>query len=100
GVHGLAEELDFGIAAFSEFAEFSEDASGVTAALGPTSKRNDAVGAGFIATFDDGDVSSPVVVAARDFSFKSFVGVVVEAGDALFSGFKPGQHFRQVAVTG
>src|ERR1700693_4542729 len=53
----LAPELDFEIALLCQIARFFQHAPTGAAALRAARKRNHAIGAGFVAAFDDGDVS-------------------------------------------
>ena len=75
GIHGLAEQLDFGVAGIGEAAGFGEDGVAGAAAFRAAGVRDDAVGAGIVAAFDDGDVGAQEIIAAGDFGFESFVGV-------------------------
>src|ERR1700719_906199 len=54
----LAEELDFEIARACQIARFLQHAFAGTAALRAACKRDHAIGAGFVAAFDDSDVSA------------------------------------------
>ena len=62
---------------------------------------HDAVGAEFVAAFDDRDVAAVGVGAGGELGVEGLVGLaVVEAGDAGFAGFEAGQHVGKVAVAG
>src|SRR5882672_5077801 len=100
GIHGLAEELHFGVAERGELAQFAKDRIAGAAALRATGVWNDAVRTGLVAAFDDGEISAPGIVAAREFGFKRFVGVGIETRDAFFSGFELREKFRKFAVAG
>ncbi len=96
----LAQKLDFGVAHGREFARFLEDAGAGAAALGSARERDHAVGAAFVAAFDDGDVGAVGIVAAREGSFESFFGVEAQAGDAAVARFELHQHLRELGVAG
>ena len=98
-VYVLAEELDFGEAGLGDALGFGEDGGGGAAALFAAGIRHDAVGAEFVAAFDDRDVAAVGVGAGGEFGVEGLVGLaVVEAGDAGFAGFEAGQHVGKVAV--
>ena len=78
-IHGLAEQLDFGVAGIGEAARFGEHGVAGAAAFRSPRVRDDAVGASVIATFDDGDVGTEGIIAAGDFGLEGFVSINVEA---------------------
>src|SRR5882724_2392531 len=98
GIYGLAEELHFGVAERGELAQFAENGIAGAASLRPARVRNDAVRAGLVAAFDDGEISAPGIVAAREFGLECFIGVGIEAGDTLFAGFELREQLRKFAV--
>src|SRR5438552_3479277 len=100
GIYGLPEELDFGVAKRGELTQFAENGIAGAAALGAARVRNDAIRAGLVAAFDDGEIGAPGIVAAREFCFEGFVGVGVETSDALFPSFELRKQLRKFAVTG
>ena len=116
-IHVLAEQLNFGVAEIGHLAGFGEDRVGSAAAFFSAGEGDDAVGAEFVAAFDDGDVSAMRIGAGGEFGFEAFVGfAIVEAGDAdevrgfwlpasgvrclRLDGFQLHQHLRQVAIGG
>ena len=93
GVDVLAEELDLGEAEVGHLAGFDEDGGGGAGALFAAGVGDDAVGAEFVAAFDDGDVAAVGVGAGGELGLEGHVGLaVVEAGDAGFAGFEAGEH--------
>ena len=60
-IHGLAEQLDLGVASIGEAARFGEHSLAGAAAFRSPGVRDDAVGAGVIATFDNGDVGTQAI---------------------------------------
>ena len=97
----LAEELDLGVAEVGDAAGFFEHGGRGAAALFAAGVGDDAVGAELVATLDDGDVAAVGVLAGGELGFEGFVGLaVVEAGDAVFAGFKAGEHLGELAVGG
>ena len=99
-IHCLAEQLNFGIACFNQSTGFGENGIAGTAAFGSARVRHDAIGAGVVAAFDDGEVRTQRIVAAGDFGFEGLVGVQIEAGDATAAGFNLIEELRELAVTG
>ena len=97
GIDGLAEQLNFGVAGVGEAARFGENGVARAAALGTARVRHDAIGAGVVAAFDDGDVGADGIVAAGDFGFKSFVGVEIEARDAAAARFELVHQLREAS---
>ena len=91
----LAEELDLGVAEVGDAAGFFEDGGGGAAALLAAGVGDDAVGAEFVAAFDDGDVAAVGVLAGGELGLEGLVGLaVVEAGDAVLAGFEAGRASR------
>ena len=72
GIHRLAEQLNFGVAGIGEAAGFGEHGVAGAAAFGAARVRDDAVGAGVIAAFDNGDVGAQAIIAASEFRFRRF----------------------------
>src|SRR5579875_3086704 len=99
-VHVLAEKLDLGISSRGQLACFGHDGGAGAAALRPACERHDAIGAGFIASFDDGDVGAMRVVAARERRIEGLIGIEAQAGDAAIARFELYQHFGKAIVTG
>src|SRR5271165_5749786 len=99
GIHGLTQQLDLGVTQVGELPHFAQNSIAGAAAFRAAGKGHDAVGAGFVAAFDDGEKGAKRIVAAGDFGLKSLVGVIVEAGDAALAGFQFVQHFREMAIT-
>ena len=64
-----------------------EDALAGAAALGAARERDHAVGAVFVAAFDDRQKCFIRVVAAGERRFEGVFGVETQAGDALLAGF-------------
>jgi hypothetical protein len=100
GIDGLAEELEFGVAERGELADFAKDRVAGAAALGAARIGDDAVGAGLVTAFDDGEVGAEGIIAAGDFSLEGFIGVDVETHDAAVAGFDLREQVRQLAVAG
>jgi hypothetical protein len=80
-------------------------ASAITLSLvrlrsGPRVKGHHAIGAGFVAAFDDGDVSAVRIVAAGERRLESVFGIQAQAGDAAIAGFELHQHLGQLGVAG
>ena len=96
----LAEQLDFGVALFGEPARFRHDALAGAAALRSAGEGHHAIGAGFVAAFDDGEVGAVRVVAARERRVEGFGVVEAQAGDAAVAAFELDQHFAEVGVAG
>jgi len=63
--------LNFGIAEVGHLAGFGEDGVGGAAAFFAAGEGDDAVGAEFVAAFDDGDVSAMGVGAGGEFGFEN-----------------------------
>ncbi len=83
GIHVLAEQLNFRVAEIGHLAGFGEHRVGGAAAFFSAGEGDDAVGAEFVAAFDDGDVSAMRIGAGGEFGFETFVGfAIVESGDA------------------
>ena len=61
--------------------------------------RDNAVGAGVIAAFDDGQEGADGIVAAGHFGLEGFIGVELETRDTGFAGFELRQELRQDAIT-
>src|SRR5207237_9718200 len=81
GIYVLAEELNFAVAEIGHLAGFGKDGAGSAAALFAAGEGNDAVGAEFVAAFDDGDVSAMRVAARGEVGFEALVGLtIVETG--------------------
>src|SRR5882672_1690243 len=98
-IHVLPEELNFSVAEVSELERFRENRRGSAAALFSTSKRNNAVGAEFVAAFDDRDVAAMRISPGRELGLKAFVGLpVVESGYALLTRLQLHQHLREIPV--
>ena len=96
----LAQQLDFDVAHASQLARFVQHAFAGAAALGSARERHHAIGARFVAAFDDGDVSAMRIVALRERCFEGLIVVQAQAGDAAISGFQLHQHLRQLRVAG
>ena len=94
----MPEQLNFGVARIGEAARFFQNICAGTAALRSSSEWNHAIRTRFVATFDDGDVRAKWMIAARHFSFKSFVGIVIEPGNAAIPCFEFLNHAVQFAV--
>ena len=94
----LAQQLDFGVAGIGQAARFGHHAFAGAAALRPARERHHAIGAGFVAAFDDGDVGAVRIVAARERRIEGFVGIEAQAGDAAVAGFELHQHFAAARV--
>ncbi len=99
-VHVLAEQLDFGVAGGGEACCLFHDVGAGAASFRTAGERDDAIGAAFITAFDDGEEGAMRVVPACIGSFKCFVPVKRETGDAIVAGFELHQHFRQAGVAG
>ena len=84
----------------SEAAGFVEDACARAGAFRAAGVRDDAIGAGFVAAFDDGDVGAEGMIAAGDFGFEGLVGIGIEARDAAIAGFELLNQMREIAVAG
>ena len=99
GVDRLPEKLNFRIARVGQFANLFQNRRARAAALRPSRVRDDAVGAGLVAAFDDGQVGAKRIVAPGHFRLERFVGIGVEAHHAAISRFEFRDEFRQLAVT-
>src|SRR4029077_1734643 len=77
----LAEQLDFGIAYARQFARFLENALTCAATLRTSREGHHAIGAGFVAALDDGDVGAVRIVAAREGRVERFLGGQAQASD-------------------
>ena len=84
-VHILPQQLDLAVAGASQFQRLRDHGSTGAAALGAARERDHAIGAGFIAAFDDRDVRLVWIVAPRDGCFEGFVGVQAQAGDTAIA---------------
>ncbi len=84
----MPEQLNFRVARIGEAARLFQNIGAGAAAFGSAGERNHAIRARFVATFDDRDVGAKWMVAARHFSFKSFVGIGIEAGNAAIPCFQ------------
>ena len=99
GVHVLAEQLNLGEASIGHALGFGQDGGGGARTLLAAGVGDDAVGAEFVATLDDGDVSAMWVRPRGEFRVEGlFCLAVVEAGNAAFARFQPHQHLGQIAV--
>jgi hypothetical protein len=97
----LAQELDLGEARLGDALGFGEDGGGGAGAFFSAGVGNDAVGAEFVAAFDDGNVAAVGVGAGGELGVEGLVGLaVVEAGDASLAGFEAGEHVGEIAVAG
>ncbi len=96
----LPQQLDFGVALFGQAAGFGHDAFAGAAALGPAREGDDAVGAGFVAAFDDGDVGAVRIVAAGERGVEGLFGVEAQTGDAAVAGFELHQHLAEAGIAG
>ncbi len=99
-VYVLAQQLDFDVAHASQLARFVQHALAGAAALRPARERHHAIGARFVAAFDDGDVGAVRIVAPGERRFERLIVIQAQAGDAAVSGFQLHQHFRQPGVAG
>ena len=99
-VHVLAQQLDFDVAHARQLARFVQHAFAGAAALGPARERHHAIGAGFVAAFDDRDVGAVRIVAPREGRFERLIVVQAQAGDAAVSAFQLHQHLRQLGIAG
>ena len=82
-IYVLPEELNLAVTEVRHLAGFGEYRVRSPAALFATGERDNAVGAEFIATFNDRDVSAVRIAAGSKFRLKALVGLaIVEAGDA------------------
>ena len=98
-VHVLAQELNLGKALIGDAPRFGQHRIRPTAALFASGIRHYAVGAEFVAAFDDGDVTAIRVLTSGEFGFEGLVGLaVIESGDASLAGFQAREHFGQLAV--
>ncbi len=78
---------------------FGQDGIGRPAALLAARVRDHAVGAEFVAAFNDGDVAAITIAASGKFRLEGIIGLpVVETGDTLLARFELRQHFRQLAI--
>src|SRR5437899_13065943 len=75
----LPEKLNFGVAQVRELPDFPQNRIARAATLRAPRVRHDAVRAGFVAAFDDGQVRAPGIVAPRHFGLKRFVRVRSQA---------------------
>ncbi len=96
----LAEKLDFLIAHARQLARFLENAFAGAATLGTARERHHAIGAGFVAALDDGDVGAVRIVAAREGRVEGFFRVQAQAGDMAIAGFQLHQHFGELRIAG
>ena len=98
-VYVLAEELDFGEALLRDHLRFGEHGGGSAGAFLTSRIRHNAVGAEFVAAFDDGDVATVRVGARGELGVERLVCLaVVQAGDAGLACFKAGEHGGKIAV--
>src|SRR5207253_3645420 len=70
------------------------------AALRAARERHHAVGAGFVAAFDDRDVRAVRIIAGGERSIEGFFGIERESGDAAVAGFELHQHLAEPRVAG
>ncbi len=73
-VHVLAQQLDLGIALVGDAARLGEHRGRGAAALFAARIGDHAVGAEFVAAFDDGDVAAIGVLASGEFGLEGLVG--------------------------
>ena len=85
-VHVLAQQLNLGVAQIGNPPRFIEHRRRSPAALLAARVRHHAVGAEFVASFDDGDIAAIRVLPRRELRLKGLVGLpVVEPGDAVLA---------------
>ena len=96
----LAQQLDFAIARARELGRFRDYRRAGAATLRPSRERHHAIGAGFVAALNDGDIGAMRIVAAGERRFKRQVGIQAQAGDATVAGFQLHQQSRQLVVAG
>src|SRR5437879_1700120 len=98
-VHILTKQLNFGVAQIGHLAGFGEHRIRSSAAFFAARERDDAVGAKFVAAFDDSDISAMRISASGEFSFEALVGLaIVEAAYTAVSSFDLNQHLRKISV--
>src|SRR5262245_7987407 len=84
-IYILAEQLNLGISGCCEIRSLPHYAGGRSAPFGSPGEGNDTVGAGFIATFDNGDVCSMRVVPARHGCLERGIRVETQTGHTAVS---------------
>jgi hypothetical protein len=97
-VHVLPQQLDFGVALLGQAARFRHHALAGAAALRTARERHHAIGARFVAAFDDRDVGAVGIVAARERRVESLFGIEAQAGDVAVAGFDLHQHLTQPRI--
>ena len=100
-VHVLAQQLNLGVAQVGDAPRLFQHGGRGAAALFAARVRHHAVGAELVAAFDDGDVAAVGILPGGELGLEGLFGLaVVEAGNAVFAGFQPRQHLRQLAIGG
>ncbi len=97
GIHRLPEQLNFGVAGIGEAARFGQHGIGRAAALWAPGVRNNAVGAGVVAAFDNRDIGANRIVAAGNFGLKSFIRIEIEAHHSASACFELVHQLRELA---
>src|SRR5207244_13151299 len=75
GIYVLAEQLNFRVAEIGHLARFGENRTRSPAALFAAREWHNAVGAKFVAAFDDGDVVAMGSAACGELGLKGLVGL-------------------------
>ena len=98
-VHVLAEQLNFAVARARQLQRFGDHRRAGAAALRTARERDHAIGAGFVAAFDDREVGAMRIVAAGHRRLEGVLGIEAQAGDAAVAGFELHQHLREAGCS-
>src|SRR5581483_7840396 len=93
-------KLHFCIAKLGKGLRFPKNAVARAAALRSAGHWNYAVGAGFIAAFNDGDIRAMGIVTARKGRIESFIGIEAQAGDPAIARLELHKKLRKFCVAG
>src|SRR5215472_6304576 len=95
----LAQQLNFGVTFLSQTAGLRHDARARAAALRPAREGHYAIGARFVATFDDSDIGAMRIVATRERRIEGFLGIEAQSCYAPRASFELHQHIAEARVT-
>ena len=97
-VHVLPQQLNFAIPARASSPRFRHHRRAGAAALGTARERHHAIGARFVAAFDDREVRPVRIVAAGNGRLEGILGVEAQSGDAAVAGFELNQKLAEARL--